>query len=81
MRRCVSARVATLDSVTLKVLFVLIHHLGSSSFQCRGRAERTARVVRMVPGPAFLANEFDILFEVRFHSRTHVSSDPSPTHL
>ena len=47
------------------------------SFQCRGRAERTARVVRMVPGPAFLANEFDILFEVRFHSRTHVSSDPS----
>jgi|SaaInlV_125m_DNA_1040241.scaffolds.fasta_scaffold72870_2 hypothetical protein len=54
-----------------------MHHLGSSSFQCRGRAERTARVVRMVPGPAFLANEFDILFEVRFHSRTHVSSDPS----
>ena len=51
------------------------------SFQCRGRAERTARVVRMVPGPAFLANEFDILFEVRFHSRTHVSSDPSPTNL
>ena len=49
--------------------------------QCRGRAERTARVVRMVPGPAFLANEFDILFEVRFHSRTHVSSYPSPTHL
>ena len=47
------------------------------SFQCRGRAERTARVVRMVPGPAFLANEFDILFEGRFHSRTHVSSDPS----
>ena len=47
------------------------------SFQCRGRAERTARVVRMVPGPAFLANEFDILFEVRFHSRTHSSSDPS----
>ena len=31
----------------------------------------------MVPGPAFLANEFDILFEVRFHSRTHSSSDPS----
>ena len=31
----------------------------------------------MVPGPALLANEFDILFEVRFHSRTHVSSDPS----
>ena len=31
----------------------------------------------MVPGPTFLANEFDILFEVRFHSRTHVSSDPS----
>ena len=31
----------------------------------------------MVPGPAFLANEFDILFEVRFHSRTHVSSYPS----
>ncbi|MDA9080079.1 hypothetical protein N9M16_01435 [Candidatus Dependentiae bacterium] len=30
-----------------------------------------------MPGPAFLANEFDILFEVRFHSRTHVSSDPS----
>ena len=58
-----------------------MHHLGSSSFQCRGRAERTARVVRMVPGPAFLANEFDILFEVRFHSRTHVSSYPSPTHL
>ena len=47
------------------------------SFQCRGRAERTARVVRMVPGPAFLANEFDIVFEVRFHSRTHSSSDPS----
>ena len=54
-----------------------MHHLGSSSFQCRGRAERTARVVRMVPGPAFLANEFDIVFEVRFHSRTHSSSDPS----
>ena len=35
----------------------------------------------MVPGLTFLANEFDILFEVRFHSRTHVSSDPSPTHL
>ena len=31
----------------------------------------------MVPGPAFLANEFDIVFEVRFHSRTHSSSDPS----
>ena len=29
----------------------------------------------------FLANEFDILFEVRFNSRTHVSSYPSPTHL
>ena len=77
MRRYASACVATLESVTLKVLFVLIHHLGSSSFQCRGRAERTARVVRMVPGPAFLANEFDIVFEVRFHSRTHSSSDPS----
>ena len=77
MRRYVSARVAPLESVTIKVLFVLIHHPRSSSFQCRGRAERTARVVRMVPGPAFLANEFDILFEVRFHSPIHVSSDPS----
>ena len=35
----------------------------------------------MVPGPAFLANEFDILFEVRFHSRTHVSSYPSNSSL
>ena len=76
MRRYASACVATLESVTLFFVFTNTSS-GFVEVQCRGRAERTARVVRMVPGPAFLANEFDIVFEVRFHSRTHSSSDPS----
>ena len=80
MRRYASACVATLESVTLFFVFTNTSS-GFVEVQCRGRAERTARVVRMVPGPAFLANEFDILFEVRFHSPIHVSSNPSPTHL
>jgi len=80
VRPYVSACVATYSRIShFKSTFCIYKYIiwVRPSFQCRGRAERTARVVRMVPGPAFLANEFDILFEVRFHSRTHSSSDPS----